>query len=96
MSNDQLFSYEAPTGELHSVPEAFLARDGGVLSIVWNIEQGAVVAPGDEIGTLQWDDNQRQAVIAPANCSGSVVAINGDLVYERLALPPSQWLLRLS
>jgi len=98
MADDELVAYDQGTGELRSNPRSFDGRGMEVLSIVWRagIDAGATVGPGTELADVQWDDNSREPIIAPDNCSGRIDSVNRDIMFENLPFEPSQWLLIVS
>jgi len=99
MSNGlELVAYDQSTRQLSTVPDAFKARDLNVLSIVWEsgINPGAAVNSGTKLATVQWADNSREPIIAPATCAGQISSVNRNIAFENLPLEPSQWLLILS
>ena len=91
--------YDSANRELRTNSDYFREkRDNAaltVLSIVWGVDSGDEVHPGDELGTVQWSDNSREPVRAPGNLSGQVASVNRNITYEVLARRP-QWLLRLT
>ena len=92
MADDwQPVTYDPATRQLSAVPASFAARPLGVLSIVWRsgIESGANVAPGDELGTIQWEDNSRETFSAPDNCAGQIASVNRDIMFENLEFEPA-------
>lgn len=97
MATDDLVAWDNINRELRTVPEAFGARPRGVLSVVWRagVEVGGAVKAGAELADIQWADNTRDVVRAPAGCSGSIAAVNRDIAFETLHTPPSVTLLRL-
>ena len=99
MANDEdLVSYDQDSRELRSVPDSFRARSREVLSIVWRsgIDAGATISTGTELADIQWDDNSREPVTAPNNCSGQIDSVNRNITFENLPFEPSQWLLIMS
>jgi len=98
MSNGNLVTYDAVNSQLSTVPADFYQRGLSVLAIVWRdgVDPGHAVHPGDELADIQWEDNSRQAIVAPNNCSGSVASVNRNINYEDLPFEPAQWLLILS
>ena len=90
-------SYDSNTRRLVTVPDAFDSRELGVLSIVYRdgIDDGASVNPGDEFATVQWEDNSREALKIPDDCSGTIEDVNRNISFEDLAFEP-QWLLSLA
>lgn len=95
---DSLVTYDPTNRELRTVPEAFAARDLGVLSVVWrsDVDPGAQVEPGTELADIQWQDNSRGVLTAPDGCAGQISTVNRNIAFENLPFPPSQVLLRLS
>ncbi len=93
-----LTTYDATNRELRTVPEAFAARGKSVLSMVWKsaIKVGSQIDPGTDLVIVQWEDNSRETVSAPAGCAGQVASVNRDVLFENLRFPPSQTLLRFS
>ena len=99
MPNDwKPVSYDQNTRQLSAVPDSFTQRNLGVLSIVWNpgIDVGASISPGTELAVIQWEDNSRDPITAPENCSGNIGSVNRNIIFENLAFEPSVWLLILS
>ena len=98
MSNGpELVSYDENTRELGSVPDSFSDRGKEVLSIVWRpgIDAGTDITAGTELADIQWDDNSREAVVAPDGCGGRITSVNRNIIFEDLPFPPSQWFLIL-
>lgn len=96
-NGNDLVSYDQAAMQLSATPASFAARPMSVLSIVWKrgIRKDAVVAAGDELGTIQWEDNSRESFSAPANCAGTISAVNRDIMFENLEFEPAEWLLIL-
>jgi hypothetical protein len=97
MATNDLRIYDETNKILVTVPGAFAQRPESVLAWVWRrgIEVGEEVDAGIEVADIQWDNNQREAVTAPANCSGKIKAVNRDILYENLPDAPPQNLLAL-
>ena len=91
-------SYDPNTHQLNAVPDAFVARPLGVLSIIWKdgIDKGATIGPGTELADIQWEDNTLESIAAPHNCSGNIDSVNRNIVFENLEHKPAIWLLVLS
>jgi len=89
--------YDPTTRQLSAVPDAFAGKPLAVLSIVWRdgMDAGAVIAPGERIATIQWEDYSREPLAAPPDCRGTVYAVNRDIVFEHLEFEPAEWLLIL-
>ena len=98
MTTSDLVTYDQATSELRSVPEAFAGREKSVLSWVWrsDIQRGNHLEAGAEIADIQWEDNTREVIIASAECSGEISAVNRDIFLENLRYRPSQVLLAIS
>ena len=98
MTASDLITYVPSNKELLTVPEAFARRDKSVLSWVWRrpIKIGNRLEAGDEIADIQWEDNTREVITAPFDCSGEISAVNRDIFFENLRYPPSQVLLVIS
>ncbi len=99
MPNDwKPVTYIPSTRQLDTVPDAFEQRNLSVLSIAYNpgVDVGESVGPGDEFAVVQWEDNSREALTAPDNCSGKIADVNRNIVFENLPFEPSQWLLILA
>jgi hypothetical protein len=88
-------TYSTVSGELSSNPEAFEMNDSYVASIVWTKKVGDDVRPGDELATIQWSQDPDEPLIAPDGCAGEVKDINGNIRYNDLEYPPSQFLARI-
>ncbi len=95
MSNS-FATYNTESGELRSNPEAFELNDSYVASIIWTIKVGDDVSPCDELATIQWSQDPDEPLIAPDGCTGEVKDINGNIRYNDLEYPPSQFLARIS
>ena len=97
MNAGNLVTYDETNRTLWSVPGAFESRGETVLSIVWKaeIKKNRQVEPGDELADIQWGNNDRDIIYAPANCSGNIAAVNRRIVFEDLPYPPAQWLLQI-
>lgn len=97
MPTEDLIFYEETNKLLVTVPEAFARRTESVLSWVWRegVEVGEAIEAGSEVADIQWDNNEREAIAAPANCSGKIKAVNRDILYENLPDAPPQNLLAL-
>lgn len=91
-------TYNSSTRQLDTVPDSFNSQNLSVLSIAYNpgIDAGANIGPGDEFAIVQWEDNSREALAAPDNCSGTIAAVNRNIAFENLSFEPSQWLLILA
>jgi len=78
MPTENLIFYEQTNKLLVTVPDAFARREESVLSWVWRegVEVGAEIEAGSEVADIQWDNNEREAIAAPANCSGKIKAVN--------------------
>ena len=89
-------TYNPSTRQLVAVPDEFDSRELGVLSIAYSkgIDKGASVSPGGEFATVQWEDNSRDVLIIPDNCSGTIEDVNRNILCEDLPFEP-QWLLSL-
>ena len=98
MTTSDLITYVPANKELLTVPEAFARRDKSVLSWVWRqpINIGNRLKAGDEIADIQWEDNTKEVIIAPSDCSGEISAVNRNISFENLRYPPSQVLLAIS
>ena len=96
--DEKLVTYDQDTRELRTIPDSFEARSLEVLSIVWRsgIDAGASISPGTELADIQWDDNSREPITAPDNCSGQIDSVNRNITFENLPFEPSQWLLIVS
>ena len=88
-----MVTYIADTHELRSCPDYF--RDKGAVpnTISWTIEPGGTVTPGKSLGTIQWPGNQKEQIVAPDDCGGTVTVRN-DRVYMSDLLNEPQTLLR--
>ncbi len=64
--------------------------------IIWIIKVGDDVRPGNELTTIQWSQDPDEQLIAPDGCTGEVKDINGNIRYNDLEYPPSQFLARIS
>ena len=99
MANDwKPVTYDPSTRQLSAVPESFANRNLSVLSIAWipGIDVGTNVGPGAQLATVQWEDNSREPITAPDNCSGEIASVNRNIIFENLAFEPSEWLLILT
>ena len=99
MSNDwKPVTYDPDTRQLSAVPDSFANRDLTVLSIVWEsgTDAGATVTPGAKLAIIQWEDNSRDPILAPENCSGKISSVNRSIMFENLAFEPAEWLLILA
>ncbi len=97
MATDDLIIYDETNKLIVTVPDAFARRPESVLAWVWrrSIRVSGTIDAGSELADIQWDNNQREVVIAPANCSGKIKAVNRDILYENLPDAPPQDLLAL-
>ena len=97
MNGGDLVVYDEINKELRSVPNAFESRGETVLSIVWKpwIKSKKKITPGDELADIQWGNNDRELLSAPAMCSGEIVAVNRRIALEDLIYDPAQWLLKI-
>ena len=97
MPTENLIFYEQTNKLLVTVPDAFARREESVLSLVWRegVEVGAEIEAGSEVADIQWDNNEREAIAAPADCSGKIKAVNRDILFENLPYAPPQNLLAL-
>ena len=97
MATDDLIIYEETNKVLVTVPAAFAQRPESVLAWVWRegIEVGEKIDAGLEVADIQWDNNEREAIAAPANCSGKIKAVNRKILFENLPDAPPQNLLAL-
>jgi hypothetical protein len=88
-------TYDPDTRQLSAIPASFADRDLSVLSIVWEsgIDAGFSVSPGDELAIIQWEDNSREAILAPEECGGSILAVNRNIMFEDLPYEPAIWLI---
>ena len=89
-------SYNTVSEELRSNPKAFEVNVSYVASIVWTKKVGDDVGPGDELATIQWSQDPDEPLISPDGCTGKVKDINGNIRYNDLEYPPSQFLARIS
>lgn len=98
MATDDLITYDKTNKVLMSVPQAFEERPESVVAWNWrpNIDPDKPVKPGAAIADVQWDDNTREPVTAPAICSGTISAINNDILIENLHFAPPQFLLKIA
>ena len=97
MPTENLIFYEQTNKLLVTVPDAFARREESVLSWVWRegVKVGEEIEAGSEVADIQWDNNEREAITAPANCSGKIKAVNRDILFENLPDAPPQNLLAL-
>ena len=97
MPSDDLIIYDETNKILVTVPDAFAQRTESVLSWVWRrgIEVGKEIDGDIEVADIQWDNNVREVITAPANCSGKIKAVNRDILFENLPDAPPQNLLAL-
>ena len=79
-------SYDALNGELRTVRRFFVEKAEAVLMIRWKlgIKKGAVIAPGDLLATIVWDESPDEPILAPAECAGEVDRTNRRIPYERI------------
>ena len=88
-------TYDDQIRQLSAVPDTFANRNKSVLSIVWQCDAGNAIEPGTKLGIVQWEDNSRDAITAPANCTGVIDSVNRNITFENLPFEPAQWLIIL-
>ena len=79
------------------MPEAFASRNKSVLSLVWRpeIKLDTIITPGKTIADIQWDNNEREALITPNNCTGKISFLNRNIDFDNLCYPPPVYLLKI-
>lgn len=97
MATDDLRIYEETNKVLMTVPEAFARRKEALLSWVWRqgIKVGKSIDAGSAVADIQWDNNIREVITLPDNCSGKIKALNREIDYENLPYAPPQNLLAI-
>ena len=79
-------SYDPQPRLLRTVPGFYNARENSVLVIRWQdgIRKDAVIAAGDLLATVVWDDGLEDGILAPSGCQGIVLRTNRQIRYETL------------
>jgi hypothetical protein len=93
-----MFGFDANNRELNFLVAFFAAQPEPVLRVRWRatIRQGASIAPGDDLGTVIFNDGSEIDMEVPAGISGTIAKVNRKIEYETIDQFPSQFALRLT